>query len=219
MRLLRKIHAGVSAFATFALVASCGDVYADPDGPAVGPGPTAATATSIPEVPQTPCGKTRPRENTSCSVVGRTCEFGESADPQCNAVLACDVTTSGVAVWEARAGHGCISAKCTVGSDTASLEGKPCSIDGGVSDTDETVCNMTDGVCACTTGAGGADVHERRWVCVHPAATACPSSRPLAGQACPGTLYCDYGGCAFKRGVVMECKGGVWVMSGSECKR
>ena len=47
--------------------------------------------------------------------------------------------------------------------------------------------------------------------------TAADFSGPLAGQPCLGTAWCDYGSCSFKRGVLMECRGDVWISGGAPC--
>jgi hypothetical protein len=109
---------------------------------------------------------------------------------------------------------------CPDNADIASLDGKPCMLEtdaGVVTDADEAVCTMTDGICACTTGRDLASAHPRRWVCIRPN-SACPASRPSAGAPCEGLFWCDYGSCAFKRGLAMECKDGIWLTGGASCQ-
>lgn len=78
---------------------------------------------------------------------------------------------------------------------------------------DEVLCNVSDGVCGCTTGADRANPHAPRWECASAAAT-CPRTRPLIGQACSEDVLCDYGACTFRYGVIMRCVAGSWVQSG-----
>ncbi|MBX3222669.1 MAG: hypothetical protein KF795_19270 [Labilithrix sp.] len=204
-----------------ALVAACGDVYADPDpdlaAPAFDAGATEA-GVFFPGDMRPDCPATRPRENSTCPIVGTTCEYGTSADRQCNTVLVCEGSMLGGG-WAARPNDSCFAAVCPSGAEVATLDGKPCALDadgGPVTDNDEAVCNMTDGTCACTTGRDGATRHDRRWVCVRPVSD-CPPSRPRQGEPCNGGLWCDYGSCTSKRGAVMECTSGVWLTGGAPC--
>jgi hypothetical protein len=208
------------------LLAACGDVYVDPGGPigvSIDGGVVdSSTPTVFPNDTPNDCPSRRPRENTSCSTTGSTCEYGSSPDRECNSILACD-GVNGQGVWTNRPTDTCFTSDttvCPVSGDVAALDGRPCSFDsdgGAVDDADEAVCNLTDGVCACTTGPGGASRHERKWVCVRPLAV-CPPNRPLLGARCSGTLYCDYGSCAFKRGMLMECTENVWLTGGASCR-
>lgn len=217
----------VTAFAFFALTA-CGDVFADPEGtqiPLARADADAGEASAVfPNDTIPTCPTKRPRENSFCGATGSVCEFGESADMECNGLLACR-GSPGDGYWEPRSNETCHRSTCPVEGDVASIDGKPCALaaspfsdaDAGVpTDADEAVCNMTDGLCACTTGRDAKTAHERRWVCVRPISV-CPPKRPMAGQPCTGSLYCDYGSCAFKRGLSMECKGGIWLTGGAPC--
>lgn len=230
VRLLRKLQviagsAATSAFVTLAMV-GCGDVFADPDGEIIEPPEASAdveidtnNAAVFPDDTPPTCPSSRPRENTSCEQTGSTCEFGESADSQCNAMLTCrGAPLQGY--WEAQSSETCHRAVCPRGANVASLDNTPCTIDGvdgGATDRDEAVCNMIDGVCACTTGRDGASRHERKWVCIRPISS-CPTNRPRAGDTCSGRLWCDYGSCAFKRGLLMECRSNVWLAGGAPCQ-
>ena len=211
-----------SAGRLVALVA-CGDVYADPDPPEpdvnVGtPVVRDAGATVFPGDVVPDCPPSRPRENSACPVVGATCEYGTSADRQCNSVLVCEGAAH-FGAWALRPSDTCFASACPIGADVASLDGEPCSLDmdgGAAAESDEAICNMTDGTCACTTGHDGSTRHERRWVCVRPLSD-CPPGRPLQGRACSGGLWCDYGSCTSKRGAVMECSNGIWLTGGAAC--
>jgi hypothetical protein len=231
MTTMRVAHAAITSIfgcaASLVFMTACGDVYADPD-PEV-PLPTTSVAdggvivTDAPAVfPQDSlplCPKTRPRENSSCPLPGSTCEYGSSADSECNTTLACEGSQF-EAAWAPRPRGTCFSDVCPESGDVASLDGKPCALESdssAITDADEAVCNMTDGVCACTTGRDGASRHERRWTCVRPISV-CPPNRPVLGSACEGTLWCDYGSCAFKRGAVMECVQGLWLTGGATCE-
>ena len=146
-------------------------------------------------------------------------EYGSSADPECNMTLACEGSQF-EAAWAPRPRGTCFSDICPESGDVGSLDGKPCALESdssAITDADEAVCNMADGVCACTTGRDGASWHERRWSCVKPISV-CPPNRPVLGSACTGTLWCDYGSCAFKRGSVMECVQGIWLTGGATCE-
>jgi hypothetical protein len=219
-------HALATAFGLAGVLSSaaCGDVYADPEGETAafagaGTITDAAASAVFPAAPPPQCPSTRPRENTTCGVAGSTCEYGKSADRQCNSMLAC-VSSDFTSVWESRASDPCFAAACPVRADVASIDGKPCSLEsdrGAITDADEAACNMTDGVCACTTGRDGMHAHARSWSCIRPL-SACPPTRPLAGQPCQGALWCDYGSCLFKRGVVMECENAIWVTGGASCQ-
>ncbi|MCW5833907.1 MAG: hypothetical protein KIS78_16015 [Labilithrix sp.] len=202
------------------VLAACGDVYADPDPPEVDLGgvPLTDAAAVFPGDTTATCPLTRPRENSPCPVAGTTCEYGTSADRQCNAVLVCEGSDH-LAAWSLRPNDACFAGVCPAGADVAALDGAPCSLEadgGAVTDDDEAICNMTDGTCACTTGHDGTTRHERRWVCVRPLSD-CPPGRPRHGETCSGGLWCDYGSCTSKRGAVMECTNGVWQMGGAAC--
>ena len=204
------------------VVAGCGDIYADPDEVVVTsarPGLDAGIGAS-PSPISVECPVDRPRENTPCFAVGSTCEYGKSADEKCNVILVCRGAPED-GYWDSMSDGDCHARSCPAAADIASLDGQPCTLqapDGGsTNDADEAICNVGDGVCACTTGRGGADVHPRRWACVRPSSASCPSARPLAGQACSGTAFCDYGSCDFKRGALMECTNNRWLASGRAC--
>jgi hypothetical protein len=224
MRRIRALLRTLATTFTVVLASACGDLYVDPESveafapPAPDIVSDASVSAIVPEEPMPECPQTRPRENSACARTGATCEYGDSADRECNDVLACEGNSSEPS-WNARPNDTCFSNVCPLAGAVASLEGTPCSLDadgGPVSDNDEAVCNMTDGICACTTGPDGASKHARRWVCVR-ALSLCPPNRPLLGAACTGSLWCDYGSCAFKRGVSMECKNGLWLTGGAPC--
>jgi hypothetical protein len=206
------------------LAAACGDVYADVD-PELGPmGESQDVDGGVMPVdfpgaaPFTPCPATRPRENTMCEL-GLACEYGKSADPECNTISVCR-GSPGQGAWETRPVGSCHAAMCPAVADVASLAGTPCTIaqDGeATTDADEAICNMTDGVCACTTGPDLSAAHARKWVCTRPLSE-CPPQRPLVGQPCAGSLWCDYGSCTFKNGVLMECIDGAWQAGAKTCR-
>lgn len=228
---LRALLGILGSLAGTVIVTACGDVYADPDPPASEGTPTAdAGFVGFDAGPVLPgdtvirCPESRPRENSSCAQPGSTCEYGTNADPDCNTTIACEGVAF-EAAWTPRPQQTCFASVCPESGDVSSLDGKPCALDADVdagngdaiTDADEAICNMTDGVCACTTGPDGASRHERRWSCVRPISV-CPPQRPLLGSSCTGTLWCDYGSCAFKRGSVMECVEGVWLTGGATCE-
>jgi hypothetical protein len=197
------------------LLGACGDVYADPGGVPSGndlPIPSIDAVTSRPG-PFTMCPSGRPRENTACTSLD-ACEYGSSSDRACNDVLACNGST-----WTRRPSEDCFAYACPPPTSVAALDGQPCSLgeDAGASDSDEAVCDVSDGVCACTTGRDGAHAHPRRWVCARPTTRDCQLPRPRAGEPCAGQIWCDYGSCLFKRGTVMECLNNAWVTGGLRC--
>jgi hypothetical protein len=201
-----------------ALATACGDVYADVSTKSE-PNPVTTDASAlIPRDLPASCPAGRPAENSFCNDVGATCEYGSSPDMDCNGTLACGGDpNSGLLAWTSRPGRLCSLKACPTGS-IASIAGSACDlprVDGGPpSEADEQMCAMTDGVCACTTGSDAAHAHPRTWICVKPVSP-CPTTRPLAGQQCFTPQSCDYGSCAFKRGLKMECKDGVWITGGS----
>jgi hypothetical protein len=216
----RRSRVGARAL-VLVFATACGDVYIDPIRPSVDTTPDAmdSNTTGGTSDREILCPSNRPRENTACSFIGSSCEYGESADLQCNTILVCRGFDD-VADWEPRPADPCYASTCPASTDVASLEGQPCTIasDAGlVNDADEAVCNVSDGVCACTTGRDGTTAHERKWVCIRPISV-CPPNRPLAGQPCVGSLWCDYGSCAFKRGLAMECRDSVWRTGGEPCE-
>jgi hypothetical protein len=214
---MKSLLAAVALSSGAVAIFACGDVYIDPDGTVL-PQPQIVfdgSAVFPAEIP-TRCPTTRPRENTTCDASGSACEYGTSPDRQCNDILTCRGSDAD-SHWEARLPETCNRSFCPRGIDIDSLDGQPCALDAGASSSDEALCNTTGGVCACTTGRDGANAHPRKWVCVRPTVSLCPATRPLAGQPCQGSLYCDYGSCAFKRGSLMECKGGIWVSGGAPC--
>lgn len=204
-----------------ALATACGDNVAEPGGDPIPVPRGDASAVLPPDLP-TFCPQARPSTNSPCQAEGSTCEYGTSPDMQCNRTFACSADISGSNAWFERAVDPCHKSICpTTATSIEALDNQPCSlpaIDGGTtSDADEAVCAMTNGICACTTGAGGSDVHERRWVCIRPDVGGCPVHRPRAGDGCNGSLWCDYGSCKWKRGLLMQCKEQHWVSGGAPC--
>jgi hypothetical protein len=208
-----------------ALGAACGDLYADPivsspqasqDAlpPVLRPPPT------LPPDPVPSCPGGNIVEGNPCSSVGATCEQGSSPDARCNITLECVPDRSFGQTWTARPSTLCPSYECPRGQ-SAPIDGTPCAVptsDAGVpADSDELVCQMSDAICACTTGIDATHAHSRKWVCVKPAGY-CPATRPLIGATCSqsGSL-CDYGGCNFKRGMRMECNSNVWSSGSVTC--
>lgn len=214
-----RVHAA-TVLAALAIAAGCGDLYVELPSDASDVASDAGSLMPAVAEERVVCPTDRPRENSPCSVVGSTCEYGKSADQQCNVVLTCRGSPS-AGYWDPSQNQdGCAAKACPVAAEIATLDGRPCSLpqpDGGVAtDADEAICNVSDGVCACTTGPSGAALHPRTWTCVRPVAM-CPTSRPLAGHPCSGGLWCDYGSCDFKRGVLMECKNETWRAGGQTC--
>ena len=203
--------------------AACGDVYAEPG---AGPPPESAVFQSdasavFPRELPSSCPAQRPQVNAPCSVPGSTCEYGASPDMQCNRVFACVAGVGGNA-WLERPSDRCLARACPKEpADTLTLDGRPCDLGdadaGAITDADEVVCPMSNGICACTTGPDGAHAHARQWVCVRPTTADCRARRPRAGEACSGDLWCDYGSCKFKRGVLMQCTSGIWLTGGASC--
>jgi hypothetical protein len=148
-----------------------------------------------------------------CELGGAICEYGTSPDRNCNQVFSC---ASDLETWRLLPSERCSASECPKNQAVAAVDGAPCGFDGGANDADEMLCNMTDGVCACTTGRGGNDVHPRRWVCTKPLA-ACPLLRPNEGQPCQEGMICDYGSCRSKRGLAMVCVSGVWGATTLDC--
>jgi hypothetical protein len=186
------------------------------------------TPTPVPSVPSSVpgsvgpaegCPAHEPSEHDVCHVPGRTCEYGTSPDSACNRHFICDAN---VGTWLERGDEACPVAQCPAPGAISALDGAPCAVpktDAGGSPgvVDELVCPMVDGVCACTTGVDGAHLHTRRWVCITPSTT-CPTRRPLVGQLCQASPEtCDYGACAFRRGVAMTCTDGTWSEATTVC--
>jgi hypothetical protein len=201
-----------------AFIVACDQVYADPVvqpfGSTFGTADASAGLTS-PRTKPIACPRTA-RENGPCTVVGTTCEYGESADPSCNALFRCTPSEFGPSWEEARQGEDC---PVCPGPDAGEIvEGTPCSVpkDGGEAPEDELQCATATAICACTTGRDGAHAHSRKWVCKK-FEDLCPSKRPLLGQACSGDKVCDYGSCLFKRGSRMLCEDGVWQTEFASC--
>jgi hypothetical protein len=212
---LKRALAGAAATcAVGALGVACDEVYADPITTPFGAVTVDAGIFSTPRTPPLPCPRT-PRENGPCARTGTVCEYGESPDPVCNLHLVCAADSFGRA-WVEQSPGAC-PARCP---DAASIvEGAPCDLgDAGTGDdAEELQCATPLGTCACTTGPGGGRVHPRRWVCVPPSPD-CPLRRPTLGQTCIGDRSCDYGACAFKRGVRMVCEDEVWQVEAARCE-
>jgi hypothetical protein len=213
------------AFAA-ALVVACGDLYSDPS---TGPGsggnlvqPSAPFFDASAVAPKdfiTACPFSPAIEGATCETIGVTCEYGSSPDQECNTTLSCAPDGNFGTTWIARPSVLCPSYDCPRGA-SAPVAGTACALPaqdaGAPTDADELVCPMSDGICTCTTGTDPAHAHARVWVCVKPPAS-CPATRPLAGQSCGEDRACDYGSCAFKRGMRMECKTGVWSSASASC--
>jgi hypothetical protein len=210
---------GFGVVLAIVLATACGDTVAEPGGEPIAIPRIDAAAILPPDLP-TFCPDVRPSVNSPCQVEGSTCEFGTSPDMQCNRTYACVPDSTGN-LWVQRATDRCLSAACpSTPADIESIDNQPCTLaaDGGATtDAEEAVCAMTNGICACTTGADAAHAHERRWVCVRPNVGGCPIDRPLAGAACSGNLWCDYGSCKWKRGLLMQCKDNHWITGGAPC--
>lgn len=219
MSLARSL--GALAFASaIALATACGDSVAEPGGDRIPIPRSDAIAPLPPDLP-TFCPSSRPSVNAPCQIEGSTCEYGTSPDMQCNRTYACIPDSSGN-LWIERATDTCHKSLCpSTPQDIESLDNQPCALPatdaGAASDVDEAVCAMSNGVCACTTGADAAHAHERRWVCVRAGAGGCPVVRPRAGDSCTGNLWCDYGSCKWKRGLLMQCQEQRWVTGGAPC--
>lgn len=203
------------------LATACGDNVAEPGGDPIPIPRSDAMAVLPPELP-TVCQTQRPTTNSPCQAEGSTCEYGASPDMQCNKTFACVADATGLNLWLERATDRCFKSVCpTTPAGIEMLDNQPCALPetdaGSVSDAEEAVCAMTNGICACTTGAGGSDVHERRWVCVRPDVGGCPVQRPRLGDDCAGNLWCDYGSCKWKRGLLMQCKDQHWISGGAPC--
>lgn len=175
---------------------------------------------SVRKEPTFECPVDERKDGEFCEVPGSTCEYGASANKQCNTILTC--FGASFPEWRLRASQACAwEAQCPK-AQIRDLEGNPCELgdpDGGLPPTpvtaaDELVCNVADGVCACTTGPSGDG--PRRWSCVFPSAE-CPTSRPLVGTRCTGSRWCDYGSCTFKQGLLMTCENGRWAAGGKTC--
>jgi hypothetical protein len=208
------------------LVGACGDLVSTPGtGPSINvdapafPAPFLDASAVAPKDLVSACPHNPAIEGADCDMVGATCEYGSSPDQQCNTTLSCGPDGNFGLTWVARPSVLCPSYDCPRGA-SAPIEGTPCSLpseDGAApADADELVCPMTDGLCACSTGTDPAHAHARVWVCVKPS-TSCPATRPLAGQSCGEDRTCDYGSCAFKRGMRMECTSGVWSSGSASC--
>jgi hypothetical protein len=204
--------------------AACGDLYTDPIATAQATPPTAPTiardaSTIVARDDVQACPRDGIVEGASCNSLGVACEFGSSPDMHCNTTFACVPDQTFGPTWTARPSVLCPSYECPSG-DAATIDGTACSVPtteaGAPSESDELVCPMSDAICACTTGTDAAHAHARRWVCIKPSTT-CPATRPLAGQSCIVERPCDYGACAFKRGMRMECSAGVWRSGTATC--
>lgn len=222
--------AGTMAGLALLVAAGCGDLYSDPTASGdtseqQAPGGVSVARDASATVPRdfiTGCATTARVEGAACTgtALGTVCEYGSSPDMRCNTTLACTSNHPSLPPsWLARPSTLCPTYQCASGA-AATIDATPCALptnDGGPpTDADELVCPMDDAVCACTTGLDAAHAHERRWVCAKPAFD-CPTARPLAGQSCSTPRVCDYGSCAFKRGLRMECASGVWLTGGSSC--
>ena len=226
-----SISARLAALASLVvLAAACGDLYSDPvagptefppsiEGSPSGPAIALDAGSASARESSPSCPATRGVEGAFCSSVGTTCEYGSSPDQRCNTTLTCAPDVSAANSWVARPSVLCPSYECPRGP-SAPIAGTPCSLpseDGGTpTDADELVCPMSDGICACTTGTDPAHAHARVWVCVKPPA-ACPLTRPLVGDVCDQPRTCDYGSCAFKQGMKMECTGIAWASASASC--
>lgn len=219
---MRRALSSIGAVLVVVAAAACGDVYAEPDGENL-PVPRVDGRAILPKDVLGQCPAQRPNENGPCSFAGSTCEYGPSPDMQCNKTYACTPDSFGQ-YWLERSTDRCTKSVCpTDPADIESLDGKPCSLAdnandaGPITDADEAICAMTNGICACTTGPDAQRGHERRWVCIRPNVGGCPTTRPRAGEGCAGNLWCDYGSCKWKRGLLMQCKENQWLTGGAPC--
>lgn len=217
---MTRAFVGLGFVFAVVLATACGDNVAEVGGEKI-PVPRSDAMAALPADVPISCPDARPSTNGPCASEGSTCEYGTSADAHCNKTFACIPDQSGN-LWLERAADTCHKSLCpATAAGVETLENQPCALpapDGGpISDADEAVCSMTNGICACTTGPGGTNTHERRWVCIRPDVGGCPSARPRVGDTCSGSLWCDYGSCKFKRGLLMQCKDGHWISGGAPC--
>jgi hypothetical protein len=211
----KLIVTGLGIASTAIVLFACGNVYSDPVTIPFGATFDAGAAATSPRLPPMACNA-RPRENAPCPMLGTTCEFGTSPDPDCNAYFVCTSSNYGNYWSEQQRRRSCV-AECP--SDvTTIIEGAPCDLgDAGAGDELELQCNTPNGICACTTGRDGAHAHSRMWVCAKPTDD-CPRARPVLGAVCVGEHSCDYGACAFKRGTRMICEDEVWQLEVLPCE-
>ena len=220
--MIARVLGGLAVAIAVILATACGDNVAEPGGDPI-PVPRSDAMAVLPSDLPIVCQSTQPGTNDPCQAEGSTCEYGKSPDQQCNKTLACVTSDNFGLGWVQRATDPCFKLACpTEPAGIETLDNQPCSLPAGAdagptTDADEAVCPMTNGICACTTGAGGSDVHERRWVCIRPDVGGCPVDRPRVGAGCSGKLWCDYGSCKWKRGLLMECKDNHWVSGGAPC--
>jgi hypothetical protein len=175
-----------------------GDSASNPDGIAT-PQLEGGGKLDGPPPPPAACPSTKPPAGSSCTPVGKECEFGSSASAACNVIESC--SASG---WTTEpAATPCVHATCPATYPSA-MVGEACS----PKDLD---CDYPEGTCTCALPIGplmadGGDTV--RWQCF-PKQTGCPSPRPKIGSPCasPGTS-CNYGACA--SGVELKCEGGIW---------
>jgi hypothetical protein len=215
------------------LAFGCGDVTSNPSDQ---PGDTSVASADPPSfagdasatVPVDLLGScaTDLLEGATCTQAGLTCEVGTSPDSTCNTTLVCTPAPlpNGALIWVSRPSVLCPSYACpdrTTSIDTVAAQ--PCTLPetdaGPVTNADELVCPMSDGVCACSTGVDAAHAHARVWVCIKPS-VGCNVDRPVSGQSCGSgstNKVCDYGSCDFKHGVRMECDGVAWRPEGATC--
>lgn len=155
---------------------------------------------------------------TQCEGAGGACEYGASAelnpDPSCNRIFTCKDD-----VWaQEPQGAGCFEQYCPKLETLAkAIDGTPCDLGVAAKSSDEAICNVADGTCACTTGAGNGDSHGRIWVCSKPILE-CPLHRPQLGAVCSNEgVFCDYGSCSAKRAPAVMCANGMWVETSTTC--
>ncbi len=168
-------------------------------------------------IPSLACPSSPPSDGTACSQTGATrpgvntiCEYGPSADPNCNEVFECApaTPTASVETWVDISTGACAPrTACPTSFASVPVNG-PCPA--------PVLCAYSEGACGCVSGGSGL------WSCA-PLGDGCPNPRPDIGTPCSiPQQTCNYGD-ACNGGVTLFCwdstddgfTGSFWIVAAS----
>ena len=206
----RAFHSAVVVLLITGACPSCGGRLA-PDGASQEAGAVATAGAAGQASPvSSSCPVSLPSGGTPCSNEGLACEYGTSADPQCDSIAIC-----GQGAWAVVPASSC--APPAPQSICNAALGPPDSTMTMQCQSAGSVCEASlDGAyarCACVpTGEGLA------YQCLLSSTdAACVYPRPRLGSGCPTEgVVCDYGACfALPGGARLRCVSGAWELDQS----
>jgi len=196
----------VASLAVAALAACGGDVFSPTDGGNSNDGGGTSDGGGTNDGGLTiDCPSSIPSSGANCAKEGLECEYGTSAELQCNTLATC------------QGGHWNVVPPVPDACQPPSSKCPPSfaqvPVDQACPDAVGTTCDYPQGTCGCTDYFGGpvpADAAAAaRWYCDNPA-PGCPMPRPRIGSPCSQEgQECNYSPCT-PSGTGTLCQNGTW---------